>query len=75
MGSWSDRLFQHTYRYLPPIYSRDFAYANNAPVILRMARANIGEISAKTFAEYVQLHRFYLSFVCLFSAGANARRS
>ncbi|THZ29550.1 hypothetical protein D6C91_01486 [Aureobasidium pullulans] len=51
MGSWSERLYQHAYRYLPPIYSRDFAYANNAPVVLRMARANVSEIPAKTFAE------------------------
>ncbi|THX21742.1 hypothetical protein D6C98_09106 [Aureobasidium pullulans] len=51
MGSWSERLYQHAYRYLPPIYSRDFAYANNAPVVLRMARANVSEITAKTFAE------------------------
>ncbi|KAI5197548.1 hypothetical protein E4T38_07964 [Aureobasidium subglaciale] len=51
MGSWSERLYQQAYRYLPPIYSRDFAYANNAPVALRMARANVSDITAKTFAE------------------------
>jgi hypothetical protein len=57
MGSWLDSLqSQHTYRYLPPVYSRDFAYANNAPVVLAMARANINDINAKTFAEYVTLH-------------------
>ncbi|KAI4729820.1 hypothetical protein E4T49_02416 [Aureobasidium sp. EXF-10728] len=51
MGSWSEKALQQVYRYLPPIYSRDFAYANNAPVVLRMARANVSDITAKTFAE------------------------
>ena len=41
----------------PPVYLRDFAYANNGPVLLpdpmRMANANIDKASAKTFAEYV----------------------
>jgi len=41
----------------PPVYSRDFAYANNAPQVLRLPmraeRGNIIGTSAKTFAEYV----------------------
>lgn len=40
----------------PIVYSRDFAYANNKPVIVlpaRMAATNIANASAKTFAEYV----------------------
>ncbi|CAD0089939.1 unnamed protein product [Aureobasidium vineae] len=51
MGSWPEKALQQVYRYLPPIYARDFAYANNAPVVLRMARANVSDITAKTFAE------------------------
>lgn len=43
----------------PPVYSRDFAYANNAPVVLahpmRAERASISGTSAKAFAEYVVL--------------------
>lgn len=46
-------LSDYTYRRLPPVYSRDFAYADNAPVVLRMARSNIGDTSANNFAEYV----------------------
>lgn len=53
MGLWSDKLSEYTYRRLPPIYSRDFAYINNAPVVVRMARSNIGDVGAKSFAEYV----------------------
>jgi hypothetical protein len=41
----------------PPVFLRDFAYANNGPVLLpepmRMAKGNIDKTSAKTFAEYV----------------------
>ena len=43
----------------PPIFSRDFAYADSSPVILsersRMADENIAEFSATSFAEYVCL--------------------
>jgi len=43
----------------PPVYSRDFAYANNSPVVLahpmREERESISGASAKTFAEYVYL--------------------
>lgn len=53
MGYLTDKLSQYAYRRLPPVYTRDFAYANNAPVVLRMARGNIGDTSANTFAEYV----------------------
>ncbi|KAK5121621.1 hypothetical protein LTR85_004793 [Meristemomyces frigidus] len=39
----------------PPVYSRDFAYANNGPVVLahpmRVERASISGTSAKAFAE------------------------
>lgn len=38
------------------VYSRDFAYAENGPVVVvptRIARADILTASAKTFAEYV----------------------
>lgn len=42
----------------PPIFSRDFAYADSSPVVLseesRMARENIAEFSAASFAEYVR---------------------
>ena len=42
----------------PPVFLRDFAYANNGPVLLpdpmRTAIANIDKASAKTFAEYVE---------------------
>lgn len=43
-----------------PIFSRDFAYADNGPVILqestRMAEGNIIDFNASDFAEYV--HQF-----------------
>ncbi|GAB7349079.1 hypothetical protein MBLNU459_g8037t1 [Dothideomycetes sp. NU459] len=51
MGYLTDKLSQYSYRRLPPVYSRDFAYANNAPIVLRMARGNIGGTSATTFAD------------------------
>lgn len=42
----------------PPIFLRDFAYTDNAPVVLhepmRMAKGNINNASASTFAEYVR---------------------
>ncbi|PIB00115.1 hypothetical protein CB0940_03157 [Cercospora beticola] len=40
----------------PTVYSRDFAYADNGPIVVlpaRMAAADITNASAKTFAEYV----------------------
>ena len=42
----------------PPVYSRDFAYAENGPQVLahpmRIQRADINaETSARSFAEYV----------------------
>lgn len=41
----------------PPIFSRDFAYADSSPVVLaeesRMAGLNIADFSAASFAEYV----------------------
>ena len=40
----------------PIIYSRDFAYADNGPIVVvpsRMVRADILTGSARTFAEYV----------------------
>ena len=44
----------------PVVYTRDFAYANNAPVILHefndMAKGDIIDLSASAFAEYV--HNF-----------------
>jgi len=44
-------------RTTPPVYSRDFAYADNGPVVLmhpmRIEKGNISGTSAKTFAEYV----------------------
>lgn len=39
-----------------PIYSRDFAYADNGPIVVvptRMARADILKASARAYAEYV----------------------
>lgn len=56
MGYLVDKGCDHTffYRRLPPVFSRDFAYANNAPVVLRMARANIANTTARSFAEYVK---------------------
>ncbi|KAK4544633.1 hypothetical protein LTR36_004205 [Oleoguttula mirabilis] len=50
----------------PPVYSRDFAYANNAPVVLappmRAERASISGTSAQAFAEYVHLSLLQLHF-------------
>lgn len=41
----------------PPIFSRDFAYADSSPVVLseskHMAEENIADFTASTFAEYV----------------------
>ncbi|KAM0712365.1 hypothetical protein Q7P37_011460 [Cladosporium fusiforme] len=41
----------------PPVYSRDFAYPDNQPVLVlpgpRMARSSIRDASAPFFAEYV----------------------
>lgn len=40
----------------PIIYSRDFAYADNGPIVVvpsRVVRADILTASARTFAEYV----------------------
>lgn len=40
----------------PIVYSRDFAYADNGPIVVvpsRMVRADILTASARTFAEYV----------------------
>ena len=51
MGYWQNKLGFHTYRRLPFVYSRDFAYANSTTVVLRMARDNIGESSSRSFAE------------------------
>lgn len=45
----------YTYRRLPPVYSRDFAYADSVTVILRMARGNIANTTARSFAEYVDV--------------------
>lgn len=52
MGYWSHKLSDYAFRRLPPVYSRDFAYDDNAPILVRMARSNIGDLSAKEFAEY-----------------------
>lgn len=59
MGSWTDALAHYTLRrHQPPVFSRDFAYANGhgpAVVVLdRMARVSIASTSAKAFAEYVR---------------------
>lgn len=45
------KLSDSLYRRLPLVYSRDFAYDDNAPVVVRMARSNIGDVSAKDYAE------------------------
>jgi hypothetical protein len=45
-------------RITPPVFARDFAFANGSPVILahrpmRVERASVCGSSARTFAEYV----------------------
>lgn len=61
----------------PPIFSRDFAYADSSPVILslfeesRMAGENISDFSAASFAEYVCLPFSFISNV-LFPRHAHA---
>lgn len=45
-----------TKRSAPTVYSRDFAYADNGPIVVvptRIARADILKASAKAYAEYV----------------------
>jgi hypothetical protein len=74
MGYWQDgnkfaaytHALSHTYEYrrLPPVYSRDFAYANSTTVVLRMARGNIGDSTARSFAEYVSLSLFLNPSLC-----------
>jgi len=65
--SWSQTLahyhhppppFPHAGHSTPPVYSRDFAYANGRSVVLayqpmRVERASVSGSSARKFAEYV----------------------
>lgn len=55
MGFWSHKLsdYAYVYRRHPPVYSRDFAYDDSSPVVVRMARSNIGDVTAKDYAMYV----------------------
>lgn len=74
MGYLADKL-SGAYRHLPPVYTitRDFAY-DSAPVFVRMAQSNIGEASAKSFAEYVKSHSLPLCFKPnMFFLGSPAR--
>ena len=71
MGDRSNKLTTrppYIYRRLPTVYSRDFAYANSVTIVLRMARANVADLSAKSFAEYVAICISLIasseSFVC-----------
>lgn len=68
MGSWQQTLSYYNPLHRkghtsPPVYSRDFAYEDNGPVVLahpmREERADINGTSAKTFAEYVHDLSFY----------------
>ena len=50
----------------PPVFLRDFAYANNGPVLLpdpmHTAIVNIDKASAKIFAEYVEQFHSHIHY-------------